>query len=753
MGSSLVVSREQIPLWICHPERGEGSAFATAQRLAASDSLPSDFPLTVFNLLRPTPWLSVFGAQRLVPHLDFEDLMRNFLKLLTVSLMLTSALFSQEKPAPEKPPADVRFSADLLDKSIDPCNDFYAYACSKWKAQNPVPADRPSWGRFNELQQRGEYIVRDILEKASADRPGRSSNEQKIGDYYASCMDESAIEKAGTRPLDPDFRSIAAIQSKADLPKEIVRLHREGTDVLFGFDSGSDFKNASQIIAEVDQGGLGLPDRDYYFKDDPKSVELRKKYVEHVTKMFTLLGDDPGKAAAEAKVVMEIETGLAKGALDMTSRRDPQKIYHKLTNQELAALSPAFNWTTYFEGVGAPRFDSLNVSETEFVKNMQEVLSAHSLDDWKTYLRWHTLHDNARLLPSAFVNENFDFFARTMQGTKELRPRWKRCVGYTNGDLGDLVGQVYVQQTFGAEGKERTLAMVGALEKALGEDIKNLPWMGADTKAQALVKLQAITNRIGYTDKWRDYSALQIVRGDVVGNSQRANQNDLQRRLSKVGKPLDKRDWVYPPMTVNANYDPTQNNITFPAGILQPPFYDNQADDAMNFGGIGAVIGHELTHGFDDEGSQFDADGNLRDWWTADDKKQFEERTGCIKDQYSNFVAVDDLKLNGKLTLGENTADNGGLRIAYMALLNRFAGKEPAPIDGLSAEQRFFLGWANAWCNNQTEALTRMLVTIDPHSPSKYRVNGALSNMPEFREAYHCPATAPMVNQNACRVW
>jgi putative endopeptidase len=681
--------------------------------------------------------------------------MRNLVKLLTVSIMLTSALFSQEKPAPEKPPADVRFSADLLDKSIDPCNDFYAYACSKWKAQNPVPADRPSWGRFDELHQRGEYIVRDILEKASADRPGRSSNEQKIGDYYASCMDETAIERAGAKPLQQDFQSITGIKSKEDLTKEIVRLHREGADVLFGFDSGSDFKNASQIIAQVNQGGLGMPDRDYYFKDDPKSVELRKKYVDHVAKMFVLLGDDSAKAAAEAKVVMEIETGLAKGALDQTSRRDPQKVYHKLTDQELAALSPAFNWTVYFEGVAAPRFESLNVSEPEFVKNMQEVLNTHSLDDWKTYLRWQAVHANAHLLSAAFVNENFDFFSKTLQGTKELRPRWKRCVSYTNGDLGDLVGQVYVQQTFGAEGKERTLAMVGALEKALGEDIKSLPWMGADTKAQALVKLQAITNRIGYTDKWRDYSTLQIVRGDALGNSQRANQNDMQRRLNKIGQPLDKRDWDYPPMTVNANYDPTQNNITFPAGILQPPFYDSRADDAMNFGGIGAVIGHELTHGFDDEGSQFDADGNLRDWWTASDKKQFDERTGCIRDQYANFVAVDDLKLNGKLTLGENTADNGGLRIAYMALLNTFTGKdkEPPPIDGLSAEQRFFLGWANVWCDNQTDAFTRMLVTIDPHSPSKYRVNGPLSNMPEFREAYHCPATAPMVNQNACRVW
>jgi endothelin-converting enzyme/putative endopeptidase len=566
-------------------------------------------------------------------------------------------------------------------------------------------------------------------------------------------MDESAIEKAGSKPLLQDFDSIAKIKSKEELTKEVVRLHREGADVLFGFDSGSDFKNASQIIAQVDQGGLGMPDRDYYFKNDPKSVELRNKYVEHVAKMFGLLGDDESKAAAEAKVVMDIETGLAKGALDQTSRRDPQKVYHKMTDQELAALSPGFNWTIYFEGIGAPRFDSLNVIEPDFIKNMEAVVATHSVDEWKIYLRWHVLHASVTMLPTAFVNENFDFFGKTMQGTKELRPRWKRCVSYANNEVGELVGQVYVKQTFGAEGKERTLAMVGALEKALGEDIKSVTWMGPDTKAQALAKLQAITNRIGYPDKWRDYSSLQIVRGDALGNSIRANQSDLQFRLDKIGKTLDKRDWPYPPMTVNATYDPTQNNITFPAGILQPPFYDNQADDAMNFGGIGAVIGHELTHGFDDQGSQFDAEGNLRDWWTASDKKQFEERTDCIKDQYANYLAIDDLKLNGKLTLGENAADNGGLRIAYMALFSTFAGKEPAPIDGLTAEQRFFLGWANVWCQNRTDALSRMLVTVDPHSPSKYRVNGPLSNMPEFREAYHCAATAPMVNQNACRVW
>ena len=682
--------------------------------------------------------------------------MRSSLVIITICTLLSLVLLAQTKPESAKAPThDVRFSADMLDKNIDPCTDFYAYACSKWQAQNPIPPDRPAWGRFNELQERGEYIVRDILEKAGQDKPGRTPYEQKIGDYYASCMDEAAIENAGSKPLTSDLDSISALKSTNDLPKEIVRLQREGADVMFGFSSGSDFKNASQVIAQLGQGGLGLPDRDYYFKDDAKSAELREKYVAHLQKMFELLGDAPDKAAAEAKTVMEIETGLAKGALDSTSRRDPQKIYHKLPNQELATLSPAFDWNVYFEGIGAPRFDSLNVAEPDFVKQMQSLIASRPLDDWKTYLRWHVVHDNVQILPSAFVNENFEFFSKTLQGTKQLRPRWKRCVGYASNDLGEAIGQVYVQQTFGAEGKARTLAMVEKLEKALGEDIKNLPWMGEETKKQALIKLAAITNRIGYPDqgKWRDYSTLEIVRGDAFGNSQRSNAHDLQRQLNKIGKPLDKGLWPYPPMTVNASYNPNQNNITFPAGILQPPFYDNKADDAMNFGGIGAVIGHELTHGFDDEGSQFDPEGNLRDWWTPTDKKEFEQRTSCIKDEYGNFIAVDDLKLNGKLTLGENTADNGGMRIAYMALMTVLAGKEPPSIDGLTAEQRFFLGFANVWCQNRSDAISRMLTTIDPHSPGKYRVNGTVSNMPEFREAFHCKADAPMVRQNACRVW
>ena len=656
---------------------------------------------------------------------------------------------SQEKP----PGENVRFSPDMIDQSFDPCTDFYAYACSRWQAQNPIPGDQPAWGRFNELSERGQYIVREILEKYSASDPKRDINEQKIGDYYESCMDNGVIESLGTKPLASDLKAIAGVKSVPDLTKAAIRLQREGANVFFSFGSDQDFKDASQVIAEADQGGMALPDRDYYVNDGAHSVELRNQYQAHVQKMFQLLGDAPAQAAAEAKTVLMIETTLAKGALDRVSRRDPNKVYHRMSTQELAALAPDFQWNVYFEGIGAPPTQSLNITEPEFFKAFNSALKSISLADWKTYLRWQVVHFNATMLPKSFVDENFNFFSHTLSGTKEISPRWKRCVRYTNNDLGEAVGQKYVDLTFGPESKERTLAMVQALEKALAADIENLPWMGPDTRKQAEVKLQAITNRIGYPDKWRDYSALKIVRGDAMGNSLRANQFEFQRQLDKIGKPVDKGDWPYPPMTVDASYSPQLNNITFPAGILQPPFYDNKADDAMNFGGIGAVIGHELTHGFDDQGSQFDPNGNLRNWWTDQDKKEFDQRTQCIADQYSGYTAVDDVKVNGKLTLGENTADNGGLRIAYMALLNTLAGNEPAPIAGLTAQQRFFLGWANVWCSNRTDAFARMLATIDPHSPGKARVNGAVSNMPEFGEAFHCKADAPMIRQNACRVW
>jgi putative endopeptidase len=675
------------------------------------------------------------------------------LKAVVIALVIGASALASAQSTPSGSTANVRFTPDMLDKSIDPCTDFYAYACSKWQAQNPIPSDRPSWGRFNELQDRGETIVRGILEKYSKDDPKRSPVEQKIGDYYFSCMDEGAIEKAGSKPLQPTLDRVAAMKSKDDFAKEAIALHREGISAFFEFGSQPDFKNANQVISAAEQGGLGLPDRDYYLKDDEKSVEIRKQYLAHVQKMLELLGDPADRAAAEAKVVMDIETALAKGSLDRTSQREPEKIYHKMSTKELAELNPSFGWQTYLEGIGAPPLQSLNVAEPEFFKLFDATLKSTSLDDWKTYLRWHAVHSNATILPTAFVIENFNFYGKTLQGTKELAPRWKRCVRAATSDLGEAIGQIYVAETFGAEGKERTLKMVNALEKALGNDIQTLSWMGDDTKQQALVKLKAITNRIGYPDKWKDYSALKIVRGDALGNSQRSNTFAFQRDLNKVGKPVDKGDWPYPPMTVNASYNPLQNNITFPAGILQPPFFDNQADDAMNYGAIGAAIGHELTHGFDDEGAKFDPDGNLKDWWTSRDKEEFEKRTSCIKDQYADYNALPDVKLNGKLTLGENTADNGGLRIAYMALVDSLAGKNPAPIDGLTAQQRFFLGFANVWCQNRTDQISRYLANIDPHSPGKWRVNGTVSNMPEFREAYHCKADAAMVRQNACRVW
>jgi putative endopeptidase len=655
--------------------------------------------------------------------------------------------------APASVPKSVRFSADMLDKSIDPCNDFYAYACSKWQEQNPIPADRSSWGRFNELAERGEYILKDILEKAAVERKDRTAIEQKIGDYYGSCMDEAAIEKKGAEPLHADLEAIAAMKSKKDVTAEIARLHREGVNALFEMGSGSDFKDASHIIADVDQGGMGLPERDYYFRKDEKSEDLRNKYVVHVQKMLELLGDAPEKAAAEAQKVMEIETGLANGALDVVSRRDPNKRYHKMTRAELEALSPDVAWEQYFYELGAPSFINLNVANPAFMKSMNALLSSVSLDDWKTYLRWHVVHANAEALPKRFDDENFEFFSKALQGTKEQPPRWKRCVRAVNSDLGEAVGQAYVAATFGAEGKERTLKMVNTIEASLREDIKSLPWMTETTKTRALEKLTAITNRIGYTDKWRDYTNYKVVRGDVFGNSQRGNLFQFAHDMEKIGKPLDKGEWPYPPPTVNASYNPLQNNITFPAGILQPPFYDNQADDAMNFGGIGAVVGHELTHGFDDQGRQFDPQGNLNDWWTKEDADEFKKRTKCVVDQYSSFTAIDDVKVNGELTLGENTADNGGMRVAYMALLASMKGTEPSSIDGLTAQQRFFLGWANVWCQNRRDAVSRLAAQTDPHSPGKNRVNGVVSNMPEFREAYHCAADAPMVSKNACRVW
>ena len=663
------------------------------------------------------------------------------------------ALLAQSSSNIEAPKSTPGFSVANMDLKANPCVDFYQYACGLWTANNPIPPDQSRWGRFDELQQRNQAILRGILEKLAVSDPKRAGIDQKLGDFYVSCMDEAGINKRGLEPIQPYLDEIAGIASKAAIPNEIPKLHRKGISVFFSFGVSPDAKNSTLNIAEADQGGLGLPDRDYYFKDDPKSVELRKQYLAHVQKNFELLGETAAKASADAQGVMKIETELAKGSMDRVERRDPAKTYHKLTTHELFSLAPFIDWPKYFAAMGAPPIDSLNVVAPNFFRTIESVSVQNSLDDLKTYMRWHVVRAEAALLPAPFEVESFHFYKQILTGAKEERPRWKRCVDYTDGDLGFALGQKYVDETFGVEGKQRTLKMVQEIEKALVDDIGKLDWMTAETKKEALIKLRAVTNKIGYPDKWRDYSPVQITRGDAVGNDMRATEFEVERQIHNIGKPVDRTEWLMTPPTVNAYYNPLENNINFPAGILQPPFYDNKMDEPVNYGGIGSVVGHELTHGFDDQGRHYDAQGNLRDWWTPEDAKEFEKRAECFVQEYSAFEPVDGLHVNGKLTLGENTADNGGVRLAFMALMKSLEGKKPPKIEGFTPEQRFFLGWGQIWCENQTPEIARLRVQVDPHSPGRYRINGVLSNMPEFRQAFACKLGEPMVRQPACRVW
>ena len=679
-----------------------------------------------------------------------------FLSLMTCAVLFAAcSMQAQTNPSSSstQPKPMLSFDINAMDKSVDPCNDFYQYACGNWIKNNPIPADQPEWGRFNELHEHNQMVLKNILEKQSGDDPKRSSNDQKIGDYYYSCMDEKGINEKGIDPLKPSLERINSVSNKSQLPELIGHLHSAGSHALFDFGSEPDAKDSMMEIAGTDQGGLGLPDRDYYLKTDEKSVALRKAYVEHVGKMFQLLGESPEKATADANTVMKIETELAKASMDRVERRDPNKVYHKMTTAQLQELSPDFVWKGYFATIKSPAFDSLDVSVPDFVKGMNQVIAGNSLDDLKTYLRWQTVHSATQLLPDPFVEENFAFYGKTLTGSKEIRPRWKRCVQFTNGDLGEALGQAYVAEEFPPASKAATLKMVHELEAALRTDITDVSWMTPETKKQALDKLDHIANKIGYPDKWRDYSTLTIVRGDALGNSLRANQFEFTRQLNKIGKPVDRQEWGMTPPTVNAYYNPQENNINFPAGILQPPFYDPKIDDAVNFGAIGAVIGHELTHGFDDPGSQFDAQGNLRNWWTPKDREQFDKLEACFVNEYDSFVAIDDLHVRGKLTLGENTADNGGLRISHMALLDVLANTPEKPTDGFTPDQRFFVGWAQVWCESDRPEFARMMAQVNEHSPGKYRVNGVVGNMPEFQKAYSCKPDAPMVRKPACRVW
>ena len=679
---------------------------------------------------------------------------RLLLAFVVVTLPVAAALTYAQPGARSESGLDL----SLIDRGADPCADFYAFACGGWTKNQPIPPDRSAWGVAERLQEENETRLRRILEDAS--KSSTDAETKQIGDYYASCMDQARIDARGAAALDPALEKIAALSSARELAPLVAELHTMGVNAFFGFGAEADFKDASVVRAIADQGGLGLPDRDYYFRDDPKSVELRKQYVEHVGRMLALVGGPAGRAktdaapaAADAGTVMKIETALAKASLDAVARRDPSAIYHRMGPTELQVLTPAFTWSDYFKGVGSPPIDALNVTVPGFFKAFDQLVAATPIADLRTYLRWQLVHASAAVLSAPFVDENFRFYGTTLTGAKELRPRWKRCVQYTDSDLGEALGKAFVREAFGPAAKEDTLKMVRELESSMETDIKGLSWMTDATRQQALVKLHAVANKIGYPDKWRDYSALTIVRGDALGNSQRANQFEFRRQMNRIGKPLDKGEWEMTPPTVNAYYNPLQNNINFPAGILQPPFYKAGADAAVNFGAAGSVIGHELTHGFDDEGRQFDAQGNLKDWWTEQDAKAFDDRAKCIVDEYSSFTAVDDVKVNGKLTLGENAADNGGTRIALMAYLASPAAAGAKTLDGFTPEQRFFVSYGQSWCQNTRPERERMLAQTNPHSPPRYRVNGVVSNLPEFARAFSCKADAPMVRPTACRVW
>jgi putative endopeptidase len=643
-----------------------------------------------------------------------------------------------------------------LDKSVNACVDFFHFADGGWLAKNPIPAAYPSWGTFNELQNRNQENLRKILAAAESSDAPDGSEEQKIGDFYASCMDEKQIEAAGAEPLDGEFKSIDAIHDIPSLEAEVARLHTEGVNALFDFGSAQDKKNSSAVIGGARQGGLGMPDRDYYTKTDEKSKSLRAKYLEHVTKMFELLGDDPSKAAAETNAVMAIETRLAQASMTRVERRDPDKTYHKMDRAQLQALTPAFAWDRYFHEVGFPDISTVDVGQPEFFAEVNRVLTAVSLDDWKTYLRWHMIDAAAPSLSSRFVEESFDFKGRTLQGTKEILPRWKRCVAATDQRLGFALGKVYVTEYFPPEAKARADLMVHNLIRALRDNLATLPWMGAETRKAALAKLDAFGLKIGYPDKWRDYSAYKVDRGPYVLNVQRGDEFEFNRNLNKIGKPVDRTEWGMTPPTVNAYYNDEKNEIVFPAGILQPPFFNAQADDALNYGGIGAVIGHEMTHGFDDEGRKFDAQGNLKNWWTPEDLKNFEQRAGCVEKQFDGYVIEGNLHENGKLVLGESIADLGGLTIAYKAFGKSLEGKpRPEAIDGFTPEQRFFLSWARVWAANDRPEFDRLMANLNPHALGRFRAIAAPSNMPPFAQAFDCKGGDPMVRpeDQRCEIW
>jgi len=643
---------------------------------------------------------------------------------------------------------------NAMDRAADPCVDFYQYSCGGWQKNNPIPPDQTSWSVYGKLYEDNLKYLRGILEEASTAK-NRDAVTQKTGDYYAACMNETAVEKLGAKPIAPSLAEIEALQSVHQIAPLAAKLHLAGDSLLFGSGSQQDPDNSDAMIVAIAQGGLGLPDRDYYTKDDAKSKEIRERYVQHVQKMFELIGDAAGNAKREAGTVMRIETSLAKASLTRVDQRDPYKITHKMKVADLEKLSPNFDWTAYFAASKVPSFDILNVESPEFMKEFNAQVNAVPLDDWKSYMRYHVANSQALYLSSAFVNENFEFYRKYLRGAKELQPRWKRCVRYVDEQLGEALGQDYVRKTFPPELKTATLKMTVEIEDAMERRIQQLDWMSPETKQQALNKLHTIRNKIGYPDKWRDYSSVTIVRDDFFGNAERATEFENHREFNKVSKPVDRSEWDMTPPTVNAYYNAQMNDINFPAGVLQPPLYDAKMDDAPNYGDTGSTIGHELTHGFDDEGRQFDAKGNLKDWWTKQDAEQFVKHADCVVDQYAQYTVVDDIHINSKLTEGEDVADLGGTILAYIAWKDADKNEQLKDRDGLTPDQRFFVGFAQWACENDRPEDLRARAITDPHSPPKYRVNGVVVNVPEFGEAFRCKSGSPMVKppNKVCKVW
>ncbi|MCW8386566.1 M13 family metallopeptidase [Fluoribacter dumoffii] len=674
------------------------------------------------------------------------------ISLFTFAFLCSSSIYSVSTELP-KSPAEQALHLNWLDTKVAPSENFYAYADGNWQKNNPIPPDYSSWGSFNIINDKVQDIIHQMLIDASQNthaKPG--SIEQKVGDFYYSGMDEKSINQLGIKPLQAEFDRIERLKNMKDLQREIAHLHQIGVDVFFSFGSMQDFKNSEEMIGAAMQGGLGLPDRDYYLKEDRKFKQIRDAYVNHVAKMFELLGDSPDKAAAEANTVMKLETQMAKVSMSQIDQRDPHAIYHIMNQAKLMTVTPDFSWPDYFSTIGQAQIKSINLAMPDFFKDMDKQLKSVSLQDWKTYMRWHLIDAFASFLSQPFVDQNFKM-AAVLTGTEKILPRWKRVVRTENSALGFAIGKMYVERYFSSEDKKQALEILKNIRAVLREDIQTLSWMTPATRKAALKKLDMMEDRVGYPSKWWDYSKLKIDRGPYVLNVIRANEFLINRDLNKIGKPIDRSEWVMTPQTINAYYDPSMNNLNIPAGILQSPFFDSNAPAAVNYGAIGFVMGHEMTHGFDDQGAQFDGHGNLKNWWTPSDLEKFKKATQCIVNQYSQYVVDGDLHVQGKLVVGEATADLGGITLAYRAFKRSKEYKNAPTIAGLTPEQQFFLSTAHVWALNIRPQQLRNQVTTDPHPPAEYRVNGSLANIPQFQEAFNISNDSPMVNKNRCVIW